>query len=39
MSSKVPMPFDDDKMSFYAFGTNLAIQISGSVNLSQLLDK
>jgi FKBP-type peptidyl-prolyl cis-trans isomerase FkpA len=38
MSSKPPMPFDEDKMPFYALGTNLAIQISGSVNLSQLLD-
>jgi FKBP-type peptidyl-prolyl cis-trans isomerase len=33
------MPYDEDKMPFYALGTNLAIQISGSVNLSQLLDE
>jgi FKBP-type peptidyl-prolyl cis-trans isomerase FkpA len=38
MSSKPPMPFDDDKMPFYALGTNLAMQISGSVNLKQLLE-
>lgn len=38
-TSSGPLPYDDDKMPFYALGTNLAIQISGSVNLSQLLDE
>ena len=38
-SGTPPMPYDDSKMPFYALGTNLAIQISGSVNLSQLLEE
>ena len=29
MSSSVPMPFDDDKMPFYALGVNLAKQVGG----------
>jgi len=31
------MPYDDDKMPFYALGTNLATQVGG--NLRDLLDK
>lgn len=41
MSSTVrpPMPFADEKMPFYALGVNLALQVSGSVNLNNLLDE
>ncbi|KAL3939159.1 MAG: hypothetical protein SGBAC_006067 [Bacillariaceae sp.] len=33
-----PMPFDDDKMPFYALGTNLALQVGGQGNFKTLLD-
>ena len=36
MSNTGPMPYDDDKMPYYALGTNLAIQVGG--NLGSLLD-
>lgn len=39
MSSKPPMPYDDDKMKFYALGTNLAIQVGGQGNFNTLLDE
>lgn len=32
------MPFDDDKMPFYALGTNLALQVGGQGNFKTLLD-
>ena len=38
MSSKGPMPYDDDKMPLYALGTNLAMQIGGQGNLKTLLE-
>lgn len=34
-----PMPYDDDKMPFYALGTNLAMQVGGQGNLKTLLDE
>jgi FKBP-type peptidyl-prolyl cis-trans isomerase len=33
-----PMPVDDEKMPFYALGTNLAMQVGGQGNLKTLLD-
>jgi len=33
-----PMPFDDDKMPFYALGTNLAMQVGGQGNFKTLLE-
>jgi len=33
-----PMPYPDDKMPFYALGTNLAMQVGGQGNLKTLLD-
>eukprot|EP00339_Tiarina_fusa_P010341 CAMPEP_0117036300 /NCGR_PEP_ID=MMETSP0472-20121206/25720_1 /TAXON_ID=693140 ORGANISM="Tiarina fusus, Strain LIS" /NCGR_SAMPLE_ID=MMETSP0472 /ASSEMBLY_ACC=CAM_ASM_000603 /LENGTH=243 /DNA_ID=CAMNT_0004746011 /DNA_START=122 /DNA_END=853 /DNA_ORIENTATION=+ len=33
-----PMPYDDDKMPFYALGTNLAVQVGGQGNFKTLLD-
>jgi len=36
--SSGPMPHDDDKMPFYALGTNLAMQVGGQGNLKTLLD-
>jgi FKBP-type peptidyl-prolyl cis-trans isomerase len=38
LSSKGPMPYGDDKMPFYALGTNLAIQVGGQGNLKTLLE-
>jgi FKBP-type peptidyl-prolyl cis-trans isomerase len=38
MSSSGPMPYDDDKMPFYALGTNLALQVGGQGNFKTLLD-
>ena len=38
-STKPPMPYDDDKMPFYALGTNLAVQIGGQANFQTLLDE
>lgn len=32
------MPYDDDKMPFYALGTNLAIQIGGQANFKSMLE-
>lgn len=32
------MPYPDDKMPFYALGTNLALQVGGQGNLKTLLD-
>jgi FKBP-type peptidyl-prolyl cis-trans isomerase len=37
-SSKPPMPYDDDKMPFYALGTNLAVQVGGQANFQTLLE-
>jgi hypothetical protein len=31
------MPFDEDKMPFYALGTNLAMQVGGQGNFKSLL--
>jgi FKBP-type peptidyl-prolyl cis-trans isomerase FkpA len=33
-----PMPYSDDKMPFYALGTNLAAQVGGQGNFKTLLD-
>eukprot|EP00541_Cyclophora_tenuis_P009379 CAMPEP_0116547560 /NCGR_PEP_ID=MMETSP0397-20121206/3846_1 /TAXON_ID=216820 /ORGANISM="Cyclophora tenuis, Strain ECT3854" /LENGTH=213 /DNA_ID=CAMNT_0004072107 /DNA_START=130 /DNA_END=771 /DNA_ORIENTATION=- len=33
-----PMPYDDDKMPFYALGTNLALQVGGQGNFKTLLE-
>eukprot|EP00980_Cylindrotheca_fusiformis_P015910 scaffold4658_cov118-Cylindrotheca_fusiformis.AAC.16 len=33
-----PMPHDDDKMPFYALGTNLALQVGGQGNFKTLLE-
>jgi FKBP-type peptidyl-prolyl cis-trans isomerase len=32
------MPYDDDKMVFFAFGTNLALQVNGQGNFKDLLN-
>lgn len=32
------MPYDDDKMPFYALGTNLALQVGGQGNFKTLLE-
>jgi FKBP-type peptidyl-prolyl cis-trans isomerase len=37
-STKTPMPYDDDKMPFYALGTNLAVQVGGQANFKTLLE-
>jgi FKBP-type peptidyl-prolyl cis-trans isomerase len=37
-STKPPMPYDDDKMPFYALGTNLAVQVGGQANFKTLLE-
>jgi len=37
--SKGPMPFDDDKMPFYALGANLALQVGGAGNFKTLLEE
>ena len=34
-----PMPHDDDKMPFYALGTNLALQVGGQGNFKTLLEE
>lgn len=34
-----PMPYDDDKMPFYALGTNLAMQVGGQGNFKSLLEE
>lgn len=40
MSSEAgPMPYDDDKMPFYALGTNLAMQVGGAGNFKTLLEE
>jgi len=39
LSSGPPMPYDDDKMPFYAFGTNLAIQVGGQGNIKTMLEE
>lgn len=36
--SSGPMPYGDDKMPFYALGTNLAMQVGGQGNFKTLLD-
>eukprot|EP00429_Kryptoperidinium_foliaceum_P006378 CAMPEP_0176023272 /NCGR_PEP_ID=MMETSP0120_2-20121206/11348_1 /TAXON_ID=160619 /ORGANISM="Kryptoperidinium foliaceum, Strain CCMP 1326" /LENGTH=249 /DNA_ID=CAMNT_0017356429 /DNA_START=74 /DNA_END=823 /DNA_ORIENTATION=+ len=36
--SNGPMPYDDDKMPFYALGTNLALQVGGQGNFKTLLE-
>jgi FKBP-type peptidyl-prolyl cis-trans isomerase len=33
-----PMPYSDDKMPFYALGTNLALQVGGQGNFKTLLE-
>lgn len=33
-----PMPYEDDKMPFYALGTNLAMQVGGQGNFKTLLE-
>merc|ERR1711957_894549 len=33
-----PMPYDEDKMPFYALGTNLAMQVGGQGNFKTLLE-
>ena len=33
------MPYDDDKMPFYALGTNLAVQVGGQANFNTLLEE
>jgi FKBP-type peptidyl-prolyl cis-trans isomerase len=38
-SSKSPMPYEDDKMPFYALGTNLALQIGGQGNFKTILEE
>lgn len=38
MSSEA-FPYDDEKMPFYALGTNLAMQVGGQGNLKTLLDE
>jgi FKBP-type peptidyl-prolyl cis-trans isomerase len=39
MSNSSPrMPYDDDKMPFYALGTNLALQVGGQGNFKTLLE-
>jgi len=38
-SSSPPMPYSDDKMPFYALGTNLALQVGGQGNIKTLLDE
>lgn len=39
MATEGPMPFDDDKMPFYALGTNLAMQVGGQGNIKNLLEE
>lgn len=39
LSSDGAMPFGDDKMPFYALGTNLALQVGGQGNFKTLLDE
>ena len=39
MAADGPMPYDDDKMPFYALGTNLAIQVGGQGNFKTLLEE
>lgn len=34
-----PMPYDDDKMPFYALGTNLALQVGGQGNFKNMLEE
>jgi len=38
MSSGPPMPYGDDKMPFYALGTNVAMQVGGQGQFKTLLD-
>lgn len=38
MATEGPMPYDDDKMPFYALGTNLAMQVGGQGNIKNLLE-
>jgi FKBP-type peptidyl-prolyl cis-trans isomerase FkpA len=37
-STTPPMPYDDEKMPFYALGANLAVQVGGQANFQTLLD-
>mmetsp|Transcript_12512 Transcript_12512/g.19030 ORF Transcript_12512/g.19030 Transcript_12512/m.19030 type:complete len:255 (+) Transcript_12512:86-850(+) len=37
-SESGPMPYDDEKMPFYALGVNLARQIGGQTNFKPLMD-
>lgn len=36
--SSGPMPYDHDKMPFYALGVNLAVQVGGQANIKTLLE-
>jgi FKBP-type peptidyl-prolyl cis-trans isomerase len=38
-STTPPMPYDDDKMPFYALGTNLAVQVGGQANFQSFLEE
>eukprot|EP00543_Licmophora_paradoxa_P001979 CAMPEP_0202456316 /NCGR_PEP_ID=MMETSP1360-20130828/13605_1 /ASSEMBLY_ACC=CAM_ASM_000848 /TAXON_ID=515479 /ORGANISM="Licmophora paradoxa, Strain CCMP2313" /LENGTH=253 /DNA_ID=CAMNT_0049076085 /DNA_START=114 /DNA_END=875 /DNA_ORIENTATION=+ len=38
-SPSPPMPYDDEKMPFYALGTNLAMQVGGAGNFKTLLEQ
>lgn len=37
-STVPPMPYEEEKMPFYALGANLAVQIGGQANFQTLLD-
>ena len=37
-STTPPMPYEDEKMPFYALGANLAVQVGGQANFQTLLD-
>ena len=37
--SSGPMPFDDEKMPFYALGVNLAKQVGGQTGFNSLLSE
>jgi hypothetical protein len=39
LSAAAGMPYSDDKMPYYALGTNLALQVGGQGNLKSLLSE
>ena len=39
MATDGPMPYDDDKMPFYALGTNIGMQISSQTDFKNLLSE